>query len=1054
MRHFYTFLVAILFTSLGYGQTQIYTLDFDGNGSYTTSSPENIGSTSDYWGVTDGTNINATFSGSTFSGNNFFAAQDFDGLSGLSATESITISGISIANYINLQIRVYIAEDDDGSAQDWDADSQLLINYDIDSNGFQNGIHVQSVGGTNTEPAIDSDYNGAGDSPTITDSWTQYTFNIVQTGNSMDIVITFDGLDAGDEDIAIDDIEIWGDLVGGSSPTVGFDNATSSENETNTTFTSSNIPITVSNYDGNQIDIDVNVTGGTAEVGDYTFTSPTSLSFTADGTQNITIDINDDADFDDETVELTITETSSVTGLVISQATHTVTIIDDEVAPPVTTIALQDFDSGSPEWDYTTDPVENSPACVSGDDVWNVVSSLGNLTVPNSTGNFFGGQDLAGATGCGTSGVGTIDFVSVDVSDFTGVTLSFDYEVDGFNSGADELSYIVTFDSTPEAEVFLCDGCNQQDVEGTVNINIPNGTQTVSLQVRAQFDGGSDYFGVDNFKVEGVFNGLVYSDGVWSPAAPSPATGALDALVLNGTYNVTSNIAINNMVVKPGSNVDIDSGIVVTSNSLTMESTSSSYSSLINNGTIIGTTTYNRYTNVVGTGATGTGGNDLISVPLHPFGGQTFNSFLTLGTPANSTKLASQTIIVTTYAFGPYNNTASVPDYENYDSNSTDVLEVAQGYRAATTTGETLTFTGDALQANQTIMLTNPVAGGSQWNLIGNPFASYVDAQAWLSTNGAFLDPTAIAIYGYNSGTYSGGDQTTGNFTIINGTSNNTLNIAPGQAFFVAADTGDISGNAGTVIFAGNSGFPADMRTTTGSDDFIEGRNSTNHHLKLKLNGTTSETTSFYFNDNSTRGLDPGFDAATLDAFTSEHLLYSHLVEDNTGRSMAINSLSLEDMLDVTIPLGVNSNQGEEITFSIDTSTLPNGIDVYLDDNVANTSTLLNSNDYMVTPSVDLNGTGRFYLRLGDSALSVPTAIFDQIDIFTNRTEKTVVISGELPESSVAHIYDLQGRQVLSTALDTALRTQRINISDLSTGVYVVKVSNNTSSKSQKVILN
>ncbi|PIV97962.1 MAG: hypothetical protein COW43_00690, partial [Flavobacteriaceae bacterium CG17_big_fil_post_rev_8_21_14_2_50_31_13] len=107
------------------------------------------------------------------------------------------------------------------------------------------------------------------------------------------------------------------------APTVGFDSATSTENETDVTFTSANIPITVANYLGQQININVSVTGGTAEVGDYTFTSPTALSFTANGTQNITVDINDDADTDNETIIFTITETIAVTGLVISQATHT-----------------------------------------------------------------------------------------------------------------------------------------------------------------------------------------------------------------------------------------------------------------------------------------------------------------------------------------------------------------------------------------------------------------------------------------------------------------------------------------------------------------------------------------------------------------------------------------------------------------------------------------------------------------------------------------------------------------------------------------------------------
>ncbi len=166
------------------------------------------------------------------------------------------------------------------------------------------------------------------------------------------------------------------------------------------------------------------------------------------------------------------------------------------------TIAIQDFDGGTPNWAFSTTPTENSASCVSNGDVWNVVNSLGNIAIPNSTGNFFGGQDLNGAS-CGTSGIGTIDFSTIDISLYNNVVLSFDYEVDGFNTTSDELSYIVKVDGISQTEVFLCDGCDSQNVRGTVSVNIPNGSYNVSLQVRARFDGGSDYFGVDNFKLLG-----------------------------------------------------------------------------------------------------------------------------------------------------------------------------------------------------------------------------------------------------------------------------------------------------------------------------------------------------------------------------------------------------------------------------------------------------------------------------------------------------------------------------------------------------------------------
>ena len=60
------------------------------------------------------------------------------------------------------------------------------------------------------------------------------------------------------------------------------------------------------------------------------------------------------------------------------------------------------------------------------------------------------------------------------------------------------------------------------------------------------------------------------------------------------------------------------------------------------------------------------------------------------------------------------------------------------------------------------------------------------------------------------------------------------------------------------------------------------------------------------------------------------------------------------------IPLGVHTHQGEQITFSISATTLPNTFEVYMKDNGAHTHTLLNSDDYSISPISDLNGTGRF----------------------------------------------------------------------------------------------
>jgi hypothetical protein len=201
---------------VSWGQTQIYVLDFESSGGYTTSMGEQTDGHYDYFTRTDGTNIDATYN--TSQGTYFFAAQDLDA-DGMTTPATLSIDDINISGYSNLELRIYIAEDDDGGNQDWDDDDYLHIDYDIDNSGtFTNGIWVENDGRTyNSAPYIDADYDGDGEGTEITNTFSQFTKSISATGSLIDIRVTFGNLISSDEDIAIDHIEIWGNA---SSPTI------------------------------------------------------------------------------------------------------------------------------------------------------------------------------------------------------------------------------------------------------------------------------------------------------------------------------------------------------------------------------------------------------------------------------------------------------------------------------------------------------------------------------------------------------------------------------------------------------------------------------------------------------------------------------------------------------------------------------------------------------------------------------------------------------------------------------------------------------------------
>ncbi|RED47049.1 putative secreted protein (Por secretion system target) [Winogradskyella eximia] len=522
--------------------------------------------------------------------------------------------------------------------------------------------------------------------------------------------------------------------------------------------------------------------------------------------------------------------------------------------------------------------------------------------------------------------------------------------------------------------------------------------------------------------------------GSWSPSNPNGTATAADNIVIaSGTATIDTNTTANLVTVNPGAALTVDTGIILTiTNDLVLESISTSYSSLILDGTIAGTVTYNRYVN----SNNSVNGNDLISAPLS---GQAFNTFIANNPNIRANPSGPEVL------FGGFDNDSSTNPFELWNDTDTTPLTAGKGYRSGITEGEAsnlVTFEGTVSTGLvQTVINQGTV---SKLNLIGNPFPSYLDAQQFLSHNASLLDPSALVIYGYNDST----DGTSaGDYTIISALLNTSMNIAPGQGFFVASGA-----TGGNIEFTTTS---SDMRLAAGGDDFIAGRDSSViSNLKLNLsNANANFITDIFFTEFSTLGLDPGYDASLLGGSAPSFALYSELIEDNTGVPFAVQALGKTDYLDVTIPLGVNANQGEQITFSINETNLPSTIDIYLDDTVENTSTLLNTSDYVMTPITNLSGVGRFYLRFSESTLSTSNHSLNNISIYTNANDKTAIIAGQLLENTTAYIYDIQGRVVSTTTLNSTSSLQSLDTSHLTAGIYVIQLTNGTQNKTQKVII-
>ena len=470
------------------------------------------------------------------------------------------------------------------------------------------------------------------------------------------------------------------------------------------------------------------------------------------------------------------------------------------------------------------------------------------------------------------------------------------------------------------------------------------------------------------------------------------------------------------------------SGNFSNSGTFTLNSDSDEFSSIIIGGSVTGNISYNRYVNSVGTNEW-----DLIGAPVE---GQSINSFVT----ANASTLASNG---DAYAIGYYDNYSD--EWENYTTSSNGYpfngnFLLGMGFQMATISGGTLKFTGAPAATNKTLPIIDfsVVVGegggeGTKWNLVANPFPSYIHGNTsadssnnFLTINSEKLHDSYQAIYGY--------DADGSGFTVYNNTSA-ALRIAPGQAFMVASDNPNV-GNPDVLSFT------TAMRTTEGDDDFIAGRNSENSfELILKLYEGDSEIdhTKFYFGDGLGLDLDPGYDAGHFNQGAS---LMSRLVEEDEGVGLVINAMGIESANDVVVPIELNREAGNNFRISIGTFNIDTAINVYLEDNVQETMTLLNDQDFELIAENELSGVGRFFIHLTETVLSIDDKIeTNYLNVFKADVNNFITVEGLANQSNLTklRLYTIHGKEVISATLNNNNK-QLISTQGLSPGIYIVKL--------------
>ena len=794
-----------------------------------------------------------------------------------------------------------------------------------------------------------------------------------------------------------------------SAPSIGFDTATSSETETDATFNVL-IPVTVSNYSGNQIDVNV-ASSGTAEGGDFTLNTA-SLSFTADGSQNISLDINDDADTDEETVILTITETSAVSGLVISQSTHTVTITDDEIPPvPIAgTVFITEF-SDDKGGDFNSEFIElfnNSNETISLS-----TSKLIRAAADNSSEYVydFGTDESTADVDVTIPAYGFIIITRgatrAEFDTDQGTTLNAAVKYNGGNSQ-------LYFGSTTRRWRLMTGGTANTD-DGTLIDDtgaVLSGTRDYQNIFTDTFVSDSDANGTP-----GALEYLVYNGGAWVNTTAMDATTAAKDAYIYDDYTVSANAAANNIGINTGNTLTIGSSVGLdVDGDLTVNGNMSinSGGSLIVDGTSTGNVTYNRTVNFVDGNLKGW---YLMSSPVV---GQVYDdAYVTANDIAEGTGVNRG---IATY-------TTASDSWVYHQGAASATFTTGKGYsvKRQTNTG-TVSFTGTLNTSDVGVDFVLDITG-NRINLLGNPYTSSISS-ATLLANAALSETQTMWIYDQTSGT---------NGAYAVSTLAENFILAPGQGFFVTANT-----TGGTVNFA-------EANQSHNADTFQKTAN-TEIKVQISVDGFQNYAKVYYL-DNATIGFDVGYEGELFGGTSDSFSIYTQLLTDNIDKKYQVQSLPNSDFENMVIPVGVKAAAGKEITFTADALNVPSGLKVFLEDRQTNTFTRLDetNSEYKVTLTETLNGVGRFYMHTTESVMSTEDVILNSVRIFKTNAS-TLQITG-LPQGKTSfYLYNILGKEMMTTIF-TANGNKEISVSKLASGIYLAKIQTEKGAISKKIIL-
>jgi hypothetical protein len=211
-----------------------------------------------------------------------------------------------------------------------------------------------------------------------------------------------------------------------------------------------------------------------------------------------------------------------------------------------------------------------------------------------------------------------------------------------------------------------------------------------------------------------------------------------------------------------------------------------------------------------------------------------------------------------------------------------------------------------------------------------------------------------------------------------------------------------------------------------------------------------SSSTEIKFVTNTTKGLDPGYDAGMLKS-NPNFALYSKLLVNNTV-DFALQCLPDQNYDQYIIPIGIDCKDAGDITFTAETVHLPSGCLAILEDRLASRFTRLDVENAKYTAYVSANtkGTGRFFLHTSDVICSDQLPEKELLKVYT--IGKTIYIKGDVSENAQFFIYSVDGKQLANFKAESEVEN-KFDVSGFPAGIFILAINDKFQKKTIKFVI-